>query len=107
MESAFWYDMNDGEILAEIGQRIKDHRLGRNLSQEKLAKRIGVSRVTIHLAEKGQNLSLLTFIQIARELSFFSLDGFIPLVDLVSAKEIYEKQEKRRKRAYGKRSKKD
>ena len=39
-------------ILAELGQRLKQARLNKNLTQEDVAKKVGVARRTVVEAEK-------------------------------------------------------
>lgn len=46
--------MSDDAIALEIGKALKRYRLLRNLSQDQLAKEIGVSRPTVSDLEKGQ-----------------------------------------------------
>ncbi|HFU4464097.1 TPA: XRE family transcriptional regulator [Streptococcus suis] len=45
--------MNEKELAIYIGQRIKDLRLSRNMTQKELAKRIGMGDTTIANYEKG------------------------------------------------------
>ncbi|HEM4952908.1 TPA: helix-turn-helix transcriptional regulator [Streptococcus suis] len=45
--------MNEKELAIYIGQRIKDFRLSRNMTQKELAKRIGMGDTTIANYEKG------------------------------------------------------
>ncbi len=105
MSFVYFRDMNDGDILFEIAKRIRAHRLGANLSQDQLAKRIGVGRQTVANAEKGKNIGLLSFIQIVRGLNCFSVDSFLPEYTYVSAKDLFESQSKMRRRASGTRKK--
>ena len=48
-----FYEMTNHQILKEIGQRIKRKRLNKNMSQDDLASRAGLSRRTISLAESN------------------------------------------------------
>ena len=53
----------------QIGQRLRKHRKAQKLSQEQLARKVGVTRQTIGLIEKGEyNPSLHLCIAIAKEL---------------------------------------
>ena len=49
-------------ILCDLGKRIKTLRKEKNLSQEKLAKEVGISRVTLSKLENGYfaNVSIAT-----------------------------------------------
>jgi transcriptional regulator with XRE-family HTH domain len=61
---------NTNKIYIEIGKRIKDMREHKNISQEELSKKIGLTRTSITNIEKGrQRLLVHTLINIAQELS--------------------------------------
>lgn len=45
--------MNDKELSIYVGQKIKDFRLSRNMTQKELAERIGMGDTTIVNYEKG------------------------------------------------------
>ncbi len=47
-----WYAMSDPAILKELGQKIKAFRLQKNLTQQEMAGKAGLSRVTISETEK-------------------------------------------------------
>jgi len=68
-----FYGMSDKAILREFGKRVRQRRLAKNLSQERLAKMAGVNRMTIVNLEKGKAATLLTFVQVLNALG--SLDG--------------------------------
>ena len=54
-----------------LGEIIKDFRVERNISQERLARKAGVSRLTISRIERGeQSASLNTAVKIARAIAF-------------------------------------
>ena len=74
-----FYGMSDKAILRELGRRVRQKRLAKNLTQKSLAEMAGVSRITIGNLEKGQAATILTFVQVLHALS--SLDGlenFLP-----------------------------
>jgi transcriptional regulator with XRE-family HTH domain len=68
------YGMSDKAILREMGMRVKQRRLAKNLTQESLAKMAGVNRMTVVNLEQGKAAALLTLVQVLRALG--SLDGF-------------------------------
>lgn len=73
------YGMSDKGILREIGSRVKQRRLAKNLTQESLAKMAGVNRMTVVKLEHGKASTLLTFVQILRALeSLDGLESFLP-----------------------------
>lgn len=57
----------DGEILEEIGRKLKLLRKNKKYSQEKLAEEIGVSRKHIVDIEAGRGTSLLIFVKLLKE----------------------------------------
>lgn len=62
--------MNQKERKTMEGKKIKLARLEKKISQEELAKRIGVSRQTINMIENGSyNPTLQLCIKICKELS--------------------------------------
>ena len=62
--------MNYKERKTMEGKKIKFARLEKKISQEELAKRIGVSRQTINMIENGSyNPTLQLCIKICKELS--------------------------------------
>ena len=100
-----YYEMTNGEILIRLGERVQRKRLNKNISQQKLAKRAGVSRRSIYLMESGQAVGMNIFISILRALkSLDELDAFLPEVDL-SPIELAKLKGRIRQRASGSRSK--
>ena len=74
-----FYGMSDKAILREIGRRVKQRRLAKNLTQERLAKMAGVNRMTVVKLEQGKPSTLLTFVQVLHALgSLDGLENFLP-----------------------------
>ena len=94
-----WYGMSDPAIIKEIGQMLKAFRLQKNITQEEMAQKIGLNRVTIGEIEKGRPSSLLTFIQILRGLEKLELLNNITPVPTVSPIQMAKLQRKARQRA--------
>jgi len=93
--------MSDREVVREIGRRLRRRRLERNWSQEQVAERAGLTRVTIARVEKGTPASLLTLIQILRALDVIEeLDGFLPDPG-ISPLELARMKGRERQRASG------
>ena len=61
-----FYEMTNNQILKEIGSRIKRRRLNKNMSQEVLASKTGLSRRTISLTESSGCVGLKVIICILR-----------------------------------------
>ncbi len=60
--------MTPGAILEEVGDRLLQRRIERNLTQAELAKRAGVGKRTLERLEAGESTQLSTFIKILAEL---------------------------------------
>jgi transcriptional regulator with XRE-family HTH domain len=57
------------EILEKFGQRVRDERLKRGLSQEELAKKAGLHRTYIGMIERAEkNITLINIERIAKAL---------------------------------------
>lgn len=95
------------EALAEeVGDRLRQARLNRDLTQSEVAARAGVARKTVLNAEKGKvQLNIMIAILMALDLSE-QIDLFLPKQD-ISPLQLAKLQGKKRQRASGQRSKKD
>lgn len=62
----YLFEKLEGEILDEIGAKLRVLRKGRKFSQEELADKIGVSRKHINDIEAGRGTSLSTFIKLLK-----------------------------------------
>jgi len=64
-------DLSDSKdvIFAEIGARLKAHRLGQGIAPETLAERLGISRAALYRAEKGEIAKIEMLTAIAEELN--------------------------------------
>lgn len=70
---------NDRE--AKLGELIKSARLRKNMTQEEVAARVGVTVPTISRLESGKNSSLTTFLKVAEILGEGKwIDSFAPEV---------------------------
>jgi transcriptional regulator with XRE-family HTH domain len=97
--------MSDRAIAHEVGRRIRRKRLTKNLSQQALAEKAGLSRKAISETEGGGAATLPTIIRILRALdSLDDLDHFLP-EPTISPIERVRMKGKSRVRASGKRIK--
>ncbi len=72
-------DSFDGEILEEMGRRLRALRLQQNLGQADLAVRAQLSPTTVKNAEHGRDPRLSTILRILRVLGRVeTLDAFLP-----------------------------
>lgn len=74
-----FYAATDQAVLEELGRRLRQRRLDRNLSQQDVAERAGLDRTTVGALERDGRASLLTVVQVLRALDALDeLDGFLP-----------------------------
>ena len=88
------------EIVAMLGRRFKDYRIGSDLTQLEISEKSGVSIVTIRKFENGnlRNITLGTFIELLRAIDFMQgLDDVLPEIP-VSPYELEKIQQGKRKR---------
>jgi len=57
-------NLSDKAILVEIGNFIQQKRIKLNLTQQELAKQVSISRSTLSLIERGENIALINLIKI-------------------------------------------
>lgn len=77
-----YYTASDSIILRELGERIRNLRLRKNITQEDLAARSLLAVGTIKSLEAGKG-KLSTLVAVLRELGALDqLDGFIPPVTI-------------------------
>lgn len=70
---------SDRAILAELGGRLREARLGQNLSQTEVAEEAGIGRITLQRMEAGESPSLINFIRVLRALDLLDgLDRLLP-----------------------------
>jgi transcriptional regulator with XRE-family HTH domain len=70
--------LTDEAIQKHVGERVKQLRLRKNLTQDQLAKDSGVGKSTIERFEKGHSIQLNSFIRILRSVG--KLDELIDLI---------------------------
>lgn len=94
-----WYSMSDRAIIKELGKRIKQMRLKKNISQAYLAEKTGIHRVTVSKIENSGQASLLSIVQLLRGLDELNLlDNMMPYESL-SPLQLAGLKGKKRKRA--------
>jgi transcriptional regulator with XRE-family HTH domain len=88
------------DILADIGNRLKQHRLNQHLTAGELSNKSGVSIRTITGFERGEkNISLSNLIEILRALRLINnLEELFPEIPAISPLELIEIEKKKPKR---------
>lgn len=66
-----FYAYTDNALLALIGQKLKEARMEKNISQKELATASGLSAFSISQMENGHNTSLLSLVMVLRALNRF------------------------------------
>lgn len=85
-------------ILKELGKRIRQTRIQRNMSQSELASRADISIHTLSNMENGRTVNTDTMITVLRELGCASrIDMLIQDTDIVRPSTIYKKQAERKR----------
>ena len=62
------YELTNDAIMRQIGLKLKELRIGKNMKQKELSDASGVSLFTISAVENGKTTSMLTIIQLLRAL---------------------------------------
>lgn len=93
---------SDAAIMVSLGAFIRHHRLKQNKSQFQLASEAGIARSTLSLCEKGENTSLLVFIQLLRALKLLQLFNEFRVSQEVSPLLLAKLEQSKRKRVKGK-----
>ncbi|WP_340064755.1 helix-turn-helix transcriptional regulator [Ascidiimonas aurantiaca] len=93
--------LTDQHILEELSRRVRQRRLNLNITQKQLAKSAGVHLQTIKKFEAGNNIQLLTLIQVLRVLGDLdTLNLFLPDPG-ISPVQLVKLKGKSRERASG------
>jgi transcriptional regulator with XRE-family HTH domain len=90
---------SDTAILREIGKFIQSKRLEQNLTQEALAEKAAISRSTLSLAERGENIALTNLLKILRVLDALYVFGLFKSETHISPMQLAKEDERKRKRA--------
>ena len=84
----------DGEIVEEIGGKLRTLRKGKKYSQAELAEKIGVSRKHISDIEAGRGTSLLIFVKLLKEFNKSEKLLEILSTSSISPKEQFQRENK-------------
>jgi len=94
-----WYSMSDPAIMIELGKRLREYRLRKNITQGELARKAGLSTLSVQNLEKGSPVSLSTLIPVLRMLNILGNMGeLLPELPL-SPVDLLKLKGKNRKRA--------
>lgn len=91
-------EMSDAAVLKQLGDRLRQYRLNRNMTQAALAKEAGMSERTINRVEHGHSTQLSNLIRLLRNLGLLeNLDALVPEISMSPLEEIKRRGKKRRR----------
>jgi putative transcriptional regulator len=91
-------ELSDEATLKELGHRIAQYRLNRNLTQSALAEEAGVSMRTLHRVEYGASTHISNMIRILRVLGLLeNLEALIPEPAISPIQQVKMQGKKRRR----------
>lgn len=93
---------SDKSLSKRIGAYIKHHRLLQNKSQTDLATAAGISRSTLSLLEKGENITFSTLLQVLRILELLHVLDVFFVRNEISPIDYAKMQKAQRQRARSK-----
>jgi len=97
--------LTDDAALTELGRRLAQHRLERNLTQAELAAQAGVGQATVQRAERGESVQMTSMIRLLRALDLLrGLDAAVPQSIELPIARLEREQGRRRRRASGSRA---
>ncbi len=94
-----WISMSDAALLSSMGEFVRHHRLLQSKTQGEVAADAGISRSTLSLLERGETVTLATFIQVLRVLDLLHVMESFKIEKQVSPIELAEMDKKKRYRA--------
>ncbi len=93
--------MSDKALAEHLGAFVRHHRLEQNKTQEALAHAAGISRSTLSLLERGETVTLATFIQVLRVLDQLHVMDAFAVEPRISPLALARMQKEKRQRARG------
>ncbi len=91
--------MSDQALTETLGDFIKQNRLNQNRTQQEVASKAGISRSTLSLLERGETVTLNTFIRVLRVLDLLHIMDTFEIKPQLSPLELAKMQRDQRKRA--------
>lgn len=76
--------MSDKALAMHLGDFIKHHRMEQHKTQAELAHAAGISRSTLSLLERGETVTMATFIQVLRVLDLLHVMDAFNIVKVMS-----------------------
>ncbi|HEX4438085.1 MAG TPA: helix-turn-helix transcriptional regulator [Solirubrobacteraceae bacterium] len=96
--------LTDDAVLEELGRRLQQQRLARNLTQDQLADAAGVGRATLQRIERGRSAQATALVKVLRALGLLGgLDTLLPVAVESPIAELERQRRRGRRRARGRR----
>lgn len=102
-----WASMSDKALAKIIGAFVRHHRMEQNKTQDELSAAAGISRSTLSLLERGETVTVTTFIQVLRVLDQLPVLSVFEVKATLSPLELAKLQKEKRQRARSKSGKTD
>lgn len=99
-------DESNDVILKELGQRIKDIRIGRSITQKELAHSAGVSFSTVVRIENGEGVNIENLMRIMRMLGLLQNFNILIPEQLPTPEEVFMDKPKRQRASKAKKDNK-
>jgi len=94
-------NMSDKALAELIGRFIKEKRIEQNKTQLVVANAAGISRSTLSLLEKGEAVTIATFLQVLRVLDQLQVLDVFSIEPTISPMQLAKMELKKRKRVSG------
>lgn len=97
-----WNSMSDQALSNLIGSFVRRHRLDQNKSQKEVAQAANISRSTLSLLERGETVTLATWLRVLRVLDLLYVLDTFKSVTQISPMQLAKLEREQRKRASNK-----
>ena len=78
------------DIQKEMGRTLREYRKREQLTQEELAKRLNLSRITIQNLERGNNFTADTFLKVMQYFGLLqTMSEFLKSLQIENVKSLY------------------
>ena len=107
ISDAVWPSMSDKALTKAIGKFVQHHRLNQNKTQSEVSKDANISRSTLSLIERGENVSLGSLIQVLRVLDLLHIMSVFKVEEEISPIEYAKLRKQQKSRARSKKVKEE
>lgn len=94
-----WLAMPDFALAQTLGNFLKHHRLLQNKTQEAIAQEANISRSTLSLMEKGETVTMASFLAVLRVLNLLHVMDAFKVENQISPLELAKLEQKKKKKA--------